>query len=52
MINKLVMSVFHHYAFAEDDPAAATVAEDVWEFCLAAVGGAPGTKPTKGRRTR
>ena len=38
LINKLVMSVFHHYAFA-DDPASGTVAEDVWEFCLAAVGG-------------
>jgi hypothetical protein len=39
MINKLVMSVFHHYAFVDDDPTAATVAEDVWRFCLAAVGG-------------
>lgn len=39
MINKLVMSVFHHYAFVDDDPSAATVAEDVWRFCLAAVGG-------------
>jgi AcrR family transcriptional regulator len=40
IINKLVMSVFHHFAFV-DDPAAATVAEDVWQFCLAAVGGRP-----------
>ena len=41
IINKLVMSVFHHYAFVDDDLEAATVAEDVWQFCLAAVGGAP-----------
>src|SRR5262245_46132328 len=33
LINKLVMSVFHHYAFV-DDPASSTVATDVWEFCL------------------
>lgn len=38
IINKLVMAVFHHYAFA-DDEAADTVAEDVWQFCFAAVGG-------------
>jgi TetR/AcrR family transcriptional regulator len=41
IINKLVMSVFHHFAFAEDDPAVATAADDVWGFCLAAVGGPP-----------
>jgi TetR/AcrR family transcriptional regulator len=40
IINKLVMAVFHHYAFAEDDPAAITIADEVWQFCLAAVGGA------------
>jgi AcrR family transcriptional regulator len=39
MINKLVMSVFHHYAFVEGDPALASIAEDVCGFCLAAVGG-------------
>lgn len=51
MINKLVMAVFHHYAFAEDDPAVETVAEDVWAFCLAAVGGdASDTKPARDRR--
>lgn len=41
IINKLVMAVFHHYAFAGDDVAAATVADDVWQFCLGAVGGRP-----------
>jgi hypothetical protein len=54
IINKLVMSVFHHYAFVDDDPRAASVAEDVWQFCLAAVGGAPdeGAKPAKRRRAK
>lgn len=47
MINKLVMSVFHHYAFVDDDPTASNVAEDVWQFCLAAVGGARAQKGTK-----
>ena len=49
LINRLVMSVFHHYAFAEDDAGAATVAEDVWEFCLAAVGG---VEPARRLRSR
>ena len=33
------MSVFHHYSFAADAEDASTIAEDVWLFCLAAVGG-------------
>ncbi len=37
LINKLVMSVFHHYAFAGDDVNVSSVTEDVWQFCLAAV---------------
>jgi AcrR family transcriptional regulator len=52
MINRLVMSVFHHYAFVDDDPSVATVADDVWRFCLAAVGGAAGTRRTKGRAAK
>ncbi|HKY13673.1 MAG TPA: TetR/AcrR family transcriptional regulator [Microthrixaceae bacterium] len=39
LITKVVMSVFHHYAFVPDDPAIETAADDVWQFCLAAVGG-------------
>jgi len=39
IVNRLVMSVFHHYSFAADAEDASTVAEDVWLFCLAAVGG-------------
>jgi AcrR family transcriptional regulator len=39
IINKLVMAVYHHYAFMPDDPGLATAADDVWQFCLAAIGG-------------
>jgi hypothetical protein len=43
------MAVFHHYSFADD--AAGTVAEDVWQFCYAAVGGtAPARRPQARRR--
>lgn len=49
MITKLVMSVFHHFAFVPDDPAAPD--EDaVWTFCLGAVT-ATKARPTR-RRTR
>lgn len=41
LITKLVISVFHHYAYVEDDSGADLLADDVWAFCLAAVGGAP-----------
>jgi AcrR family transcriptional regulator len=51
IINKLVMSVFHHYAFAADAEHAATIAEDVWQFCLAGVGGIPEeAQPVRPRR--
>ena len=39
IVNRLVMSVFHHYSFAADAEDASTIAEDVWLFCFAAVGG-------------
>jgi hypothetical protein len=35
------MAVFHHYAYALDDPAFETAAEDVWQFCFAAVSRTP-----------
>jgi AcrR family transcriptional regulator len=50
IINQLVMAVFHYYSFASDE-APATVAEDVWQFCLAAVGGAPATRAPAKRST-
>jgi AcrR family transcriptional regulator len=53
IINKLVMTVFHHYAFANGDLGVDTIGEDMWRFCLGAVRG-PGPKPTpkKARRPR
>ena len=38
LIKELVMAVFHHYAFAADGVDADAVTEDVWQFCLGAVG--------------
>jgi AcrR family transcriptional regulator len=40
-ITKLVMAVFHHYAYADSGPDAAQVGEDLWTFCFRALGGAP-----------
>jgi AcrR family transcriptional regulator len=40
LMTKLVMAAFHHYAFTTDDAGADAVAEDVWAFCLRALGGA------------
>jgi AcrR family transcriptional regulator len=51
LITHLVMTVFHHYAFLPDDPKAATIADDVWRFCLRAVGGNPDA-PRRGPRRR
>jgi hypothetical protein len=58
IINQLVMAAFHYYSFAEDD-GADTVADDVWQFCLAAVGGTGSVtrssrrgKPTRGAAGR
>ena len=38
LITKTVVSTFHHYAYEPDDPAMTTIADDVTDFCLAAVG--------------
>ncbi len=38
-ITKLVMAVFHHYAFADLPDDVATIRDDLWGFCLTAVGG-------------
>jgi TetR/AcrR family transcriptional regulator len=37
LINELVRSVFHHYAYASDKPL--TIREDLWQFCLTALRG-------------
>jgi TetR/AcrR family transcriptional regulator len=49
LIMTVVLSVYHEFSFLPDDPRNATVAEDVWEFCLAAVGGRP-VPARRGRR--
>lgn len=41
MITKFVIAIFHHYAFLPDDPALPTLADDLCEFCLTAVGRRP-----------
>jgi TetR/AcrR family transcriptional regulator len=49
LISTLVMSVYHEYSFLSDDPRVDTVADDVWAFCLAAIGGTDAS-PRKRRR--
>jgi TetR/AcrR family transcriptional regulator len=48
LLTKTIVGAYHHYAFQPDDPAMATLADDVWAYCLAAVGGQPG----RGRASR
>ena len=44
LMTMLIMAAFHHYAFATDDEGATTIADDVWAFCLSALGGTPGRR--------
>lgn len=39
LVTQLVMAVFHHYAFAPMEEPPEVVAERLWSFCLAALGG-------------
>jgi AcrR family transcriptional regulator len=39
LINQLVVSVYHHYAFAPDDESREGMGDSVWHFCFAALGG-------------
>jgi len=41
LIGNLVMAVFHHAAFAPDDPLATAAAEELADFCLSAVRASP-----------
>jgi TetR/AcrR family transcriptional regulator len=41
-ITQLVMAVFHHYSYADAGPDPSAIGEDLWSFCLRALGGAPG----------
>jgi len=38
-VTKLVMAVFHHYAYADGPVDAQTIGEELWNFCLRALGG-------------
>jgi AcrR family transcriptional regulator len=38
-VTKLVMAVFHHYAFADPPLDACEVGDELWDFCLRALGG-------------
>ncbi|GGV41202.1 hypothetical protein GCM10010182_77230 [Actinomadura cremea] len=38
-LSKLVMSVFHHYAFVPTEQPAEVIAERLWRFCLTGIGG-------------
>jgi len=38
-VTKLVMSVYHHYAFATSTADAAAIGDQLWAFCLGALGG-------------
>jgi TetR/AcrR family transcriptional regulator len=45
LVMKLVMSVYHHDAFATTHEPVADIAEHLWGFCLAAFGGGPEPRP-------
>jgi TetR/AcrR family transcriptional regulator len=52
VINKLVMTVFHHYAFVDDDPAVDSVGEDIWRFCLHSVARRNSSEPAPKKARR
>jgi TetR/AcrR family transcriptional regulator len=39
LVTELIMAVFDHHAFATTTRPVAEIADDVWNFCLAALGG-------------
>lgn len=41
-VTKLVMAVFHHYAYSDEPIDTQAIAEELWQFCLRALGGPPG----------
>jgi len=52
LMTRLLMATFHHYAFATGDEGAKTITEDVWAFCLNALGGRSGGETGPARRHR
>jgi AcrR family transcriptional regulator len=47
IIGTLVMGAYHHYAFHPGDPSIASVADDIWRFCITALGGPAPAKPVR-----
>ncbi|MWA01924.1 TetR family transcriptional regulator [Actinomadura sp. LD22] len=41
LVTQLIISVYHYYAYAPLDAPAEVLADRVWAFCLAALGGTP-----------
>jgi len=39
LVGQLVMTVYHHYAFAPRDETFEVIGDRLWDFCLAALGG-------------
>jgi TetR/AcrR family transcriptional regulator len=39
LVTRLVTAVYHHHAFATSDQTAEEIGDQVWQFCLAALGG-------------
>jgi AcrR family transcriptional regulator len=39
LVTRLVTAVYHHHAFVTSDQSAEEIGENVWGFCLAALGG-------------
>jgi AcrR family transcriptional regulator len=50
-VTKLVMGVYHHYAFAAGAPDADDIGEQLWAFCLGALGGTSAAPPTPVQET-
>jgi len=36
------MAVFHHHAYSDEPIDTTEIAEELWQFCLRALGGSPG----------
>jgi TetR/AcrR family transcriptional regulator len=45
LVTRLVMTTYHHYAFATTDDSAEEIIDHLWSFCLAALGGSRPVTP-------
>lgn len=48
LVTRLVTATYHHYAFATTDLSGEEIGEQLWAFCLAALGGSPQPKRGSG----